>query len=315
MRISGITYVQRESHITRNVIVVISVLLLLSAVTISVITGIKGYKITHPKKIDIPTFSSNIAPDYKNVSFFDINKSIALKGWLFDVKSSDKTIILAHSYGKNRLQFDMKTLDMIKGFLDKNYNVLAFDFRNSGQSGGSITSYGFFEKDDLLGAVKFVKSQGSKHIVLMGFSEGAAASILALESKDVDAVIADSSYSNLSDYINSNLSSWSGLTAFPFNKTIPVSLKMYTGIDPSKVSPINAVNKIAPKPILFIHSKNDSVIPSSNSSDMYKIYSSFPSNNSMLWLTDCNIHMGSFTSFPQEYMNKVFEFLNKVYKK
>ena len=272
MRISGITYVQRNSHKTRNIFITLIVLFLLIAITISVISGIVGWNLTHPKKIDIPSFSSNIAPDYKNVTFFDINKKVTLKGWLFEVKGSEKTIILAHDYSKNRLQFEMQTLDMIKSFLDKNYNVLSFDFRNAGQSGGNITSIGYYEKDDLLGAVKLAKLQGSKYIVIMGFSAGATSILAAAESKDVDAIIADSPFSDLKSYLNTNLSTWSEFYSFPFNRTIIFSFDLLTGVNSSNISPINAISKISPRPILFIHSKNDMNTPVSNSIAMYDIY-------------------------------------------
>lgn len=316
MRISGITYVQRESHKTRNIFIVIIALLLLIALSISVVSAITGWKLTHPEKIDIPSFTSNIAPDYRNVSFLDINKKVQLKGWLFEVKGSDKTIILAHGYSKNRLQFEEKTLDMIKSFLDKNYNILAFDFRNAGKSGGNITSIGFYEKDDLLGAIKFVKSQGSKHIVLMGFSAGAATSILAAaESTDVDAVIADSPFSDLREYLNKNLSVWSGFPSFPFNRTITFSVELLTGVNPAKVSPRNVISKISPRPVFFIHSKDDKKISISNSIEMYNIYSNVAGKNAEFWQTEGVDHVGSYRKYPQEYMDKVFEFLQKVYTK
>jgi uncharacterized protein len=316
MRISGITYVQRESHNTRNIFIALIVLVLLFVILVSVISGITGWKLTHPSKVDIPSFSSNIAPDYKNVTFNDINKNVLLKGWLFEVKSSNKTIILAHGYGKNRLQFEMKTLDMIKSFLDKNINVLAFDFRDSGQSGGDTNSMGFYEKDDLLGAIRFIKSQGTKHIVLMGFSEGASTSILAAaQSSDVEAIIADSPFSDLNSYLKSNLTVWNGFNFIPLNKTITFSVHLFSGVDPSKVSPINVIGKISPRPILFIHSKDDAKIPVSNSIALYDAYSKTTGNNAVLWKTDCNVDAGSYITYPEDYMNKVFEFLDKVYKK
>lgn len=315
MRISGITYVQRESHKARNIFVVFVVLLILIAISVSVVSVIAGWKLTHPKKSDIPSFTSNVAPDYKNVTFYDINKKVSLKGWLFEIKGSEKTIILAHGYSKNRLQFEDKTIDMIKNFLDKNYNVLAFDFRNAGKSGGNITSIGYFEKDDLLGAIKYVKSQGSKHVVLMGFSSGASTCLLAAaESSDVDAVIADSPFSDLKEYLNSNLSVWSGLPSFPFNRTISLSVEMLTGIDTAKVSPKNVIGKLSPRPVLFIHSKDDKKISISNSIELYDAYSKIAGDNAVFWRTEGVDHIGSYKEYPQEYMDKVFAFLQKVYK-
>ena len=51
--------------------------------------------------------------------------------------------------------------------------------------------------------------------MLLGFSMGASTAILAAaESQDVDAVIADSPFSDLTSYLDENLSVWSNLPSF-----------------------------------------------------------------------------------------------------
>ncbi len=312
MRISGITYVPRKTHKARNVILTLIVLILLSAFTILLISAYTGWSLTHPSRKDIPAFSSNIVPEYKDVSFKDIQGKINLKGWYFESRNSTKTVILAHGYRNNRLQFGEQTLDMIKVFLLNGYNVLAFDFRNSGLSEGKMTTVGFYEEDDLLGAVKYVKSQNSKNIILLGFSMGASTSILAAaDSKDVDAVIADSPFSDLGSYLDGNLSVWSPLPSI-FNGITLMSVKTLLGIDPSSVSPKNAIGRIAPRPVMFIHSKADRDIPVSNSAELYRIYSAAAGNNTEFWQLENAGHAKAYTSSPKEYMDRVLKFLEKV---
>ncbi|MDF2523096.1 MAG: alpha/beta hydrolase family protein [Clostridiales bacterium] len=311
MRISGITYVPRKSYRSFNFILLFILLLLSAAISVVLISGYVGWNIVHPQKVEIPAFSSNIVPEFKNVSFQDINKSVELKGWFFESGNSDKTVILAHGYQANRLQFKEKSLDMIKAFLSKGYNVLAFDFRNSGESGGKITSAGFFEKDDLLGAVKYVKARGTKQIYLIGFSTGASASILAAaQSPDINAVIADTPYSDLDKFLEDSLQEWTKLPALPFNKITAYSLRLLAGFNPSEVSPRNAITNLSPKPLLLIHTEGDKLIPSSNSRELYNTYSKINPGKAELWETQGSEHISSYEKYPQDYMDKVLKFLD-----
>lgn len=321
MRISGITYVPRKTRkarSVRNFFMVIFILALAAAVTITAISAYVGWNLTHPSKKPVASFSSNIVPEFTNVDFPDINNNLRLKGWFFPKKGSVKTIILAHGYKQNRLQFGEKTLDMIKSFLDKGYNVLAFDFRNCGISDGNLTSVGVYEKDDLLGAVKYVRAAGSKHVVLMGFSMGASASLVAAgdidKSQGVDAVIADSPFADLKEYIAESLQVWTPLPRIPFNFTVPLTIRAITGINPNEASPREVIRNFAPKPVLLIHSTDDKAIPVENSRELYSVYSKAAKGKAVYWETSGAGHVEAYEANPGIYMEKVFEFLDKVFE-
>ena len=314
MRISGITYISRKTHKVRNVVITLLLLFFILVVAVVVISSYVGWNLVHPPRIGIEPFSSNIVPEHRDVNFSSADKDIVLNGWLFEVKGSSKTVILAHGYGKNRLEFEEQTLDIIKGFVTRGFNVLAFDLRNSGKSGGKLTTMGFYEKNDLLGAVNYVKSLGSKQIVLMGFSTGASASIMAAaESKDISAVIADSPYSELRKYLVDGFSEWTSLPAFPFNSTLLLSMELLGGMDVDKASPRRFMVNISPRSVLLIHCRNDKEIPVENSRILYSVISKTKSKNHELWETDGDGHLGSFRKSPQEYMDRVLGFLDKVF--
>lgn len=313
MRIAGITYVHQKKHRVRNFFTFLFVLLFLVMISMVIISVYIGWGIVHPAREAVHTLPPNTLAGYKDVNFVDKTKTVILNGWFFSANGSNKTIILAHGYGKNRLQFGEQTTNLIKSLLDKNYNVLAFDFRNSGESGGKLTSMGLYEKDDLLGAVEYVKSQGAKHIILMGFSTGASASILAAaETNSVDALIVDSPFSDLKEYLDNGLSKWSNLPAVPFNETITFSIEILANIDPAKASPRSVIDKIAPRPILFIYGKDSKTISAENSNELYRIYSKSAGDKAVLWETEDIDHVGSYIKFPQQYTSTVLGFLGKV---
>jgi len=313
MRISGVTYAVRKTHKTRNIILTVTILLLVAILAVVIISGYNSWTLLHPEKKPIDTFSANIVPEYRDISFKGVDKSIILKGWLFQAKNSDRAVILVHSYGNNRLQFGIKTVDLIKEFLNKGYNVFTFDLRNSGESGGKDTMLGYTEKEDVQAAIKYMNEQGSKHITLMGFSTGASASILAAaESISVDAVIADSPYADLKSYLLKSLNRWTHLPSFPFNKTISFSMDV-SGIDFEKASPVNVLTAEKPPHMLLIHGQDDKLIPVENSIELYQRYSALNSSGAEFWRTEDDGNATGYEKFQKEYMERVFAFLDKVY--
>lgn len=321
MRISGVRYSSRKTHKARNTILTVISLLLLVVFTLVVISAYNSWKLLHPDRKDVEVFSSNIVPEYRDINFIGSDKSIVLKGWFFQLKSSDRTVILAHSYGKNRLEFGDKSVNMIKSFLDKGYNVFTFDFRNSGQSGGDYTTMGYYEKEDLKAAVTYVSRQGSKHVVLMGFSTGAAASIMAAEDLNaegaqgqvkVEAVIADSPYASLQDYLKKDLNRWVRLPSFPFNSTILYAMEIISGMDTVNANAAGLLRNLPPCRLLLIHGKGDNIIPVENSRELNSVYLGIAPGLSDIWETDDNGNAESYLKNPEEYMTRVFEFLDKI---
>ncbi|TYQ16855.1 UNVERIFIED_CONTAM: fermentation-respiration switch protein FrsA (DUF1100 family) [Acetivibrio alkalicellulosi] len=316
MRISGITYTHYKSHGSKKIILVIFALAFIATLIVAIISTYTAWKLTRPEKRSLPIFSANIVPEYENISFRDINSEIILRGWFFDAPGgSDKTIVIAHGYGGNRLPFGEDTIDLIKSYLSEGYNILTFDFRNSGESDGNITSVGLYEKNDLLGAINYAKSRGSEKVILLGYSMGASTCIMAAaESEHVDGIIADSPFSDLTAYLNENLrvwSVWSNWLPTPFNKTTLIAMKLLTGIDTSDVSPVNYMNKISHIPILLIHSEDDKVIPIEHS---HALKSSSNGSNVELWKTKGATHIKSYTKYPDGYINRTIEFLNLIGK-
>jgi len=296
--------------VPKKLILVVILLITLTALIISIISIKTAMTLTKPERSELPVFSANIVPEYDSISFRDINNEVTLKGWFFISPESNKTIILAHGYGSNRLPFGEDTIGLIKSFLNEGYNLMTFDFRNSGESEGDVTSVGYFEKSDLLGAIEYAKKRGSDEIVLLGFSMGASTAILAAaESQDVDAVIADSPFSDLTSYLDENLSVWSNLPSF-FNKTTLFTMKLLTGVDTKDVSPVNEIGKIYPRPVLLIHSTDDELIPVKHS----YILKEASGDNVELWETSGASHIKTYKEYPDEYIKKVLDFINNSIK-
>ncbi|MBO8163382.1 MAG: alpha/beta fold hydrolase [Brevibacillus sp.] len=298
-----------------------STVLFIAAVVIvlavGVVTGIAltvGWRLTHPprKPISMQLEDFGIL-HYQTVLFPSRDQDVLLTGWYISAEenhaaSNGYTIIFAHGYGQNRLEPHLPAPSLAKRMLMAGYDILMFDFRNSGLSEGSLTTVGLHEQRDLLAAIDYVQQHhAGQQIVLIGFSMGAATSLL-VAGKDhrVRAVIADSPFYSLWDYLKENLPHWTGLPRIPFTAIILTLMPLVLRANPRNVQPYRAMKWLAPRPVLLIHGTGDETVPCENSR---RLLEAADHPDAELWLVPGTGHVRSFTAFPEEYSRRVLSFL------
>ena len=248
------------------------------AAALAVVYGVSGYvgwQLTHPARKPVTATPSSVGLTYADVDFLSRVDQLRLQGWLMKAPENRLTVICAHGYRQNRLQQDVPLLALTRELTAHGANVLMFDFRNCGASEGTITSVGQYEVRDVLGAIDFVRTQPelNQKVVLLGFSMGAAAVILAgAQETSVAAVVADSPFADLTAYLEENFSVWTDLPAVPFNRTILAVLPGLTGLEPDKVSPVREIARLNGRPLLLIHGEGDTDIAISNSERLQQAY-------------------------------------------
>ncbi|GAB7389364.1 alpha/beta hydrolase [Bacillaceae bacterium] len=305
----------RKASAGRRLLALVGGLLLLAVVLSFALSAYIGWTLTHPARKPLEDSPDRHGLRYENVTFVS-EDGVTLKGWWIPARANGhpqreeagaKSIIFAHGYRENRVYQKLPALELAKMFLRHGYDVFLFDFRNSGESGGKVTSVGQWEKLDLLAAVREVRKRNPNgKIGLIGFSMGAVTAVLAAaESKDVSAVVADSPFANLREYLSENLSVWSGLPDFPFTPMIMTIIPPLTGIDPDAVDPRAAVAKLSPRPLLLIHGDADRSIPYQDSQQLFEAYKGADVS---LWLVPGAGHVESFAKYPQEYAKRVLAF-------
>ena len=125
--------------------------------------------------------------EYQETSFIT-EDGIPLRGWWLPSPGSTRTIVFLHGYAGS-CNPDLK---YAPDFHLHGFNLLLFDFRAHGRSGGKITSVGALETRDCKAAVEFAVQRGSRSIGLLGFSMGGRVAILsAPDLEKVKAVISD----------------------------------------------------------------------------------------------------------------------------
>ena len=102
---------------------------------------------------------------------------IALRGWLCGTPLTSRgTLVVLHGVADTRLS----TAPIVERYLARGFDVIAYDSRAHGESGGDTCTYGFYEKRDLQ---RIVDALPAGPVVLIGNSLGAAVAIQGAAGK------------------------------------------------------------------------------------------------------------------------------------
>ena len=236
--------------------------------------------------------------EYEKVSFLTKDK-INISGWLIKSEKVNGTVIIGHGY-----PFDKGNILPVAKFLYPNYNLLFYDHRYFGESGGRISTAGLKEVEDVKAAIGFIQKRFGKNksIALYGFSLSASAMMMA--KPEVNAIIADSAYADLDNLVK-HIYRIFGPLKYPFVWTTNLLSKIFFGKFPSEISPANAIRDYD-VPILVIHGEKDSQIPVENA---HELKESNP--NIDLWVIKNADHGQAYALHRREYEKKIKDFLKK----
>lgn len=222
----------------------------------------------------------------------------------FPAAGAKKTVVISHGITYSRYGM-VKYLPL---FRKHNFNVLLYDLRNHGLSGGRNTTFGYFEKFDLQVVVDWAFERTTPNGVVgtMGESLGAATTLqhIPLDNRLAFA-IADCAYANLADLLAYRLKREYHLPRFPLLNIANYLCKILAGLDFNKVSPSHSAKDVA-TPIFWIHGLDDDYIPPQMSRDMYTAKTN---GSKKLFLAPNAAHAESLIQNPVEYAQQINEFL------
>ena len=234
---------------------------------------------------------------------FILNNDISLKP-----ENSSKVAILCHGYTSGKL--------VMSGYaailMDLGFTCIVYDHRNHGDNTHDVvTTMGYYEKEDLKTVLDFAYERFGNNIRILTYGEsmGSATVLSHLEIDDRPVMtIADCGYSDLTDLCRYLTKEVYHLPIFPI---VPIAAKIIKSkgkFDIKDVSPKKGVIK-AKTPILFIHGDKDTFVPTRMSVEMSKLGEGIRE----LYLCKGAEHAQSATLSPEEYREKVTEFINKYY--
>jgi len=221
---------------------------------------------------------------YESVSFKS-SDGIYLSAWWIpaeqkSVRQSDspdlgtRTVIVFHGLASSKSNH----LIMSRAFVPAGYNVLIFDFRAHGESGGQLASFGDLERRDVLASVKWLranKPHASQKIFGVGASMGAAALICAAadESPEGQAIDAVAVYGTFDDLVLTERAvSRRGFPPVMRQVVDLFAIPMagaHVGSDLTKFKPASVIGNIWPRPVMIIHGVGDEIIPFERGKALY----------------------------------------------
>ncbi|HEY5562323.1 MAG TPA: alpha/beta hydrolase [Clostridiaceae bacterium] len=232
--------------------------------------------------------------------------------YILNPVATNNTVIVVHGITGSRWEA-MKYEDM---YLDMGFNVLVYDSRYHGLSGGENITLGFFEKYDLDNVVKYLREASSTCVIgVHGESIGAVTALLQAKldqnNHNVSFYISDCAYSDLTELLSSKLSGGYMPNSEFFAKVILfygnlVALKK-SDFSIYAVSPIKVIKDIS-TPIMFIHGSNDTFIPASMSLELYME----KKGERYIYIAPNAEHAMSYFTDKIEYTAKVKEFLTSI---
>jgi uncharacterized protein len=248
--------------------------------------------------------------EIQNVKFQTAD-NLTLSGIVVKRSKAKANLLLCHGYRASK-EFMYSFIDLFPDF-----NILLFDFRAHGQSEGKMISIGCHEYKDVISAAEFMKKtmytqEGAPlPFIILGISMGAASALKAasLDSNLCDALIIDSTFSDLDKILIKGFSIKSGLPYYPFFPIIRHFFESAADCKICEMNPAKCVEKIT-KPILFIHSCNDNFISPKHGLRLYE--HAGLSRYAKVWIGPRCRHGFLHSYYSDIYKRKVNGFLRKA---
>ncbi|HYD39882.1 MAG TPA: alpha/beta fold hydrolase [Anaeromyxobacter sp.] len=176
---------------------------------------------------------------------------VTLEGWLFPAESARGTIIFLHGRNQNRSE----GLRVAERLVPLGWDVLVYDSRAHGASGGEYSTFGYWERRDLS---RVIDSLGAERIVVMGVSLGGAVAIQgAADDPRIDEVISISAFSSMRRVVRERLPAFIArlVLSSTFRAAEEMGAMRVDGADTA------AAARRVTVPTLVLHGEDDRFVP------------------------------------------------------
>ena len=205
-------------------------------------------------------------------------------------------------------------------FYKANVATIMPDLRGHGKSDGNRICLAYEEARDVKAVTDYIKSNAKYKdvpVIVLGVSMGGAVAIRSIgENKDIDGLIALSAFSSLEDFLQASREAF--LPMIPAEQLAGITrqvVKEKYGVDSSVNSPLYALRGLNNRPVLMMHSRQDSQVPYSCFEKLAAEASKYTIDlDTMTVEGDEHFICKDFTkpSADKEYMRQVMRFIRKL---
>ncbi len=198
-----------------------------------------------------------------------------MHGWYIRGSNDAPLIVLCHGYKTNRTE----VIDLASVLHDSGYNVFLYNIRGHGKSSYRICSLGYYETKDLEFAIKKLSEREEvdyKRIGIWGSSIGAYIALKAAEDNpNVKAIVADSVYSSIGNFINIKTSEILGIESSFISFFIKIYYAIFFKTSLSTLNGSFDYDKLKDKKVLFITGSDpDSYMLAKETRTVYTLFKS-----------------------------------------
>jgi pimeloyl-ACP methyl ester carboxylesterase len=267
-----------------------------------------GIVLHPPKMSEMTVFPEAFGLAYEKVSF-RTSDGLTLRGWFLPSPTGDeRTLLMCHGWGDNKGELLAKT-----AFLNSagSFNLLYFDNRSHGESGGEITTIGCLEVMDFHAAMDYLREHKPRcleRLGVFGLSMGAAvAAMAAPEHPEVKAVVMESPFTTYRQV--TRRWAWNNLRIpyFPLMMIVLWMLRLRVGReDVDSYSPLRFISRLEPRPVLFVSGADDRLMPPK---DVRKLFAAAREPKE-LWMIPGAAHGKCREQAGAEYDRRIIAFFN-----
>lgn len=227
-----------------------------------------------------------------------------LKGYYYPCGSEGKTIaFIIHGYRSEHAETAGMFYDYYKS---REIDLFCCDHTASGDSEGDYIGFDIFETNDSLKWIDFLIKKFGKdiQIILHGFSMGGA-TVLQMSGRcpeNIKFIISDSGYINAKASLKHQVG--------PMYQPLRLINRIFAGYDLNASDVTESLSK-ADIPILFVHGRDDKLVPFENGQALYEMYHG---EKDFFFPIDTK-HIESMYTSSKEYEKKIDSFVEKYIKK
>jgi pimeloyl-ACP methyl ester carboxylesterase len=303
--------IKSSSSLARRLVLAVIGVILFLGLVYSAICVYAAMQLATASRLTVTTSPADAGLTYQDVQFPSAVDSIPLSGWYVGA-GGIQVILVLHARGGVRDDDTIGFNEITPALVRAGYDVLAFDFRGHGSSGGQMPGFGKAEQRDVAGAIAYLKSRGVTQVGALGCSMGGDAALLDLPNQpEIRALVADSALADAAPAIESGFTRQTGMPSFLLPGILFAAGQMY-GLDWSNTRPVDAIALSGDRPILLIHGGQDSWTPISG---MYQLQKAGANNpNLQTWVVPEAEHCRSYMQRPTEYLQHVLAFFSRYLK-
>lgn len=181
--------------------------------------------------------------------FLDVSDGARVHAWFISSPKNRGTILFCHGNAGNI----SGRIGQAKFFAELGFNTLLFDYREYGKSIGTLSEEGtFLDAERVWNYLISERKLNPDNIIIWGRSLGGAVAIWLAHKYQPALLVTESTFKSLADVTSSYC-----VCLFPV---------IFVGDDYNSIEYIKSVKS----PTLFVHSRDDDVIPFSHGEELYK---------------------------------------------